>query len=253
MGKLTVLAFITLSILCVSKSQPTGRIVGGSDATDGQFPHQISLRRNGSHTCGGSIISRNYILTAAHCVGAEDENGFYHVYEPELFTIRAGSTNRLIGGVLKQVVEITVHENYGNFINDVALLKLDSPLVFSQNIKAIPLATSDASVGSSVIISGWGRLKTNGDIPIKLQWNTLETISKLKCFTSILMSSDALICLAHTEGNGACNGDSGGPATLNGELIGVAGFVVGGCGTKNPDGYAKVPYHIDWIKQHSDV
>lgn len=47
---------------------PSPRIVGGTRAQTGQFPHQISLRRRGSHTCGGSILSSTYILTAAHCV-----------------------------------------------------------------------------------------------------------------------------------------------------------------------------------------
>ncbi|XP_013112888.1 serine protease SP24D [Stomoxys calcitrans] len=253
MGKFTKSAFLALTILAVATAEPTGRVVGGEDAYEGQFPHQISLRFSGSHICGGSIISRNYVLTAAHCVGAEDENGVYHVDDASYFTIRAGSTNRLMGGVIKQVVEVIVHENYGNFINDVALLKLETPLIYSQNVQAIPLASAEVPVGSTVGISGWGRLKTNGDIPMKLQYNSLEAISKLKCFTSILMSSDALICLAHQAGNGACNGDSGGPATFNGELVGVAGFVVGGCGTNNPDGYAKVFYHRDWIKAHSDA
>lgn len=44
------------------------RVVGGNDAVSKQFPHQISLRRDHSHVCGGSIISDRYILTAAHCV-----------------------------------------------------------------------------------------------------------------------------------------------------------------------------------------
>ncbi|KAM7347493.1 transmembrane protease serine 9-like [Cochliomyia hominivorax] len=253
MGKLTIFTCLTFSLIGLNLAQPIGRIVGGVDAIEGQFPYQISLRLNGSHICGGSIISRNYILTAAHCVGDEDEGEVYHPYDPNLFTIRAGSTNRLMGGVVKQVAKIIVHENYGNFLNDVALLKLESSLVYSDGIKPIPLATAEIPVGSNVVISGWGRLKTGGDSPIRLQWNTLEFISKLQCFTSIFMSSDALICLAHQQDNGACNGDSGGPAVFNGELVGVAGFVVGGCGTKNPDGYAKVFYHVAWIKEHSDL
>lgn len=47
---------------------PTSRIVGGKYAADGQFPHQISLYIFGDFTCGGSIISANYVVTAAHCV-----------------------------------------------------------------------------------------------------------------------------------------------------------------------------------------
>lgn len=78
MGKLAIAFCIVASVLATVSAQPSGRVVGGVDAREGQFPHQISLRRNGSHTCGGSIISRNYVLTAAHCVTYEDEAGAYH-------------------------------------------------------------------------------------------------------------------------------------------------------------------------------
>ncbi|XP_037942627.1 serine protease SP24D-like [Teleopsis dalmanni] len=253
MFKPTIVALLYFAFVGVISANPTGRIVGGIDATEGQFAHQISLRYSGSHICGGSIISRNYILTAGHCVGDEDEDGIYHVDDPKYYTIRAGSSNRLSGGVVIAVETITVHESYGNFLNDVALLKLSTPLIYSANIKAIPLASSEVTPGEKVIISGWGRLKTGGDIPLKLQWTTLEAISKTKCLTTIGMFSDTLICLAHDPNFGACNGDSGGPAIYNGELVGVAGFVVGGCGSRNPDGYAKVFYHVEWIKKHSDL
>lgn len=68
-----VAPLITLSF--AAPGSPQGRIVGGVDATLGQFPHQISLRQSGSHICGGSIISRDVILTAAHCVSTQLSDG----------------------------------------------------------------------------------------------------------------------------------------------------------------------------------
>lgn len=168
-------------------------------------------------------------------------------------SIRAGSLDRFSGGVLINVKEVQVHENYTSFWNDVALLHLERPLIFSSQIQAIPLATDETPAGSPVIVSGWGRLVTGGDVPRTLQWNTLSAITKRSCGLSIGVYRDNMLCLAHESGNGACNGDSGGPAILNGEIVGIAGFVVGGCGSSSPDGYAKVFYHRDWIIQHANL
>lgn len=168
-------------------------------------------------------------------------------------SIRAGSLDRFSGGVLINVEEVIVHENYSSFWNDVALLKLERSLIFSNQIAAIPLATEDTPAGSPVIVSGWGRLVTDGDVPRTMQWNTLSAISKRSCLLSIGVYKDNMLCLAHEAGNGACNGDSGGPAILNGEIVGIAGFVVSGCGSSNPDGYAKVFYHRDWIIEHANL
>lgn len=59
-----ILAFVALV-----NGVPSARVVGGVNAEIGQFPYQVSLQRSdGSHTCGGSILDENFILTAAHCV-----------------------------------------------------------------------------------------------------------------------------------------------------------------------------------------
>ena len=62
------IALVTSALLRVAKADDIDGIVGGTMATPGQFPHQISLQSYGSHICGGSIISDRHILTAAHCV-----------------------------------------------------------------------------------------------------------------------------------------------------------------------------------------
>lgn len=146
--------------------------------------------------------------------------------------------------------DVIVDQEYANFLNDLALLKINEDIEFTENVQPIELETKEIPIESKVIISGWGHLETKGKCPLILKWNTLETISQQSCAKKIFRNSPALLCLAHTKGNGACNGDSGGPAVFDGKLVGVAGFVTLGCGTTKPDGYAKVSYNIDWIKNH---
>lgn len=170
-------------------------------------------------------------------------------YPTYMFKVRVGSTNRLAGGKIIGISNIAVHPNYGNFLNDVAVMTLSEPIVESQTVKAIKLGSTEVPAKESVIISGWGRLTTGGILPTYLQYNRLVAITTEECDDSIGMGYDSLICLAHPPDNGACNGDSGGPAVYNSELVGVAGFVYGGCGSGFPDGYAKVFHHKDWISE----
>uniref|UniRef100_A0A1B0G8X1 Peptidase S1 domain-containing protein n=1 Tax=Glossina morsitans morsitans TaxID=37546 RepID=A0A1B0G8X1_GLOMM len=193
---LNVIALFVTVVAC-ALAVPSGRVVGGTDAEDGQFKYQISLQHfNGVHTCG------------------------------------------------------VVNENYGNFVHDLALLELEEPLEFCDKIQPIELATEEVPSGGDIIVSGWGRLYNNGPIPNHLQWTTLKAMTTEECrpyFADLEPNIDALICLAHGSNHGVCNGDSGGPATYKGKLVGVASFVMDGCGSTNPDGYAKVSHHYDWI------
>ncbi|XP_073829467.1 serine protease SP24D-like [Musca autumnalis] len=250
-----MLRFVVVAVLMAvgavsALPNPDGRIVGGVDAEVGQFPHQVSLQReDGSHTCGGSIINKWSILTAAHCVVVGDG---VEPYPAHYFQVRVGSIQRMVGGKLLKIKRIIVNKTYGNFLNDVALLILETPLTWTDNIKPIEMADEEVPTGSDVIISGWGRLYHGGPIPQRLQWNTVKALTTDQCNDAIGWGYDSLICLSHPADNGACNGDSGGPATYNGKLVGVAGFVVGGCGTANPDGYAKVAFHKNWILENME-
>lgn len=246
---LLVPALILLaSSSCWAAPSIDGRVVGGVDASYAQFPHQISLRYRGSHNCGGSIVARSWVLTAAHCVTTTDSSGALQTYAAKDLNVRAGSNDRFSGGIINQVVEVIVHEDYGNFLNDVALLRLETPFIYSDSVQAIDLPKKNTPDDVDIIISGWGRLTHGGDLPRYLQWNTLKSLSLEECQARISYGYPNILCLSHEANNGACNGDSGGPALYNNEIVGIAGFVYTGCGTSYPDGYARVYSFVDWIK-----
>ncbi|XP_053949099.1 serine protease SP24D-like [Anastrepha ludens] len=234
------------------QEKPSLRIVGGQNAAEGQFPFQVSLEDNesGLHVCGGSIISANYVVTAAHCV--TNEQGV--VYPVTKIIVRAGTTQIRKDSVVVGIAQITPHPQYLNpQNNDIALLRLTCPLTFSDRIKAIPLASADPPTSATVIISGWGRTSTDGPPATQLQYNTLRPITNAECRKYFSDVPQTVLCLAHTAGNGACYGDGGGPAIYNGNLVGVANFIFYQCGSNKPDGYASISSFRNWLRQNSDV
>lgn len=132
------------------------------------------------------------------------------------------------------------------FWNDVALIELNDAFTFYDTIQPVALDASEPPIGASVIISGWGCLSTKGSLPNELQYSNLSVAPSSACDSSII-NYDGFVCLTHSSDSGACHGNSGGPATYNGKIIGIANFVFGDCGSSHTDGYASISYFYDWI------
>jgi trypsin len=99
------------------------RIVNGTEAEDGEFPFIVSIRisSTGQHNCGGSIISPDYILTAAHCA----------LSQPSKYSVQYG-TNQLSasGSNIVSVVKVVPHERFNPFVStefDIAVMKVSRP------------------------------------------------------------------------------------------------------------------------------
>ena len=146
------------------------RIVNGENAPE-PIPWQVSLWKKGKFYCGGTILDEKTILTARHCVFfSHDLKG--HI---ERTLVMAGSTNLYGGGISVPVDRFILLNDYmfdhnysvleeNEADHDLAILKLTTPLTFSDHIKPICLPTEDLTIpyGMECIISGFGATADRG-------------------------------------------------------------------------------------------
>ncbi|XP_055609020.1 chymotrypsin-2-like [Uranotaenia lowii] len=218
------------------------RVVGGQEAKPGSAPYQVSLQGLFGHSCGGAIIGDQWVLTAAHCVQGSVSG----------MQVLVGTNSLKEGGRKYKPSKFIVHSRYNKpqFHNDIALIKLTDKIQFSDDIKVIGYSEKVVPVNSTLVLTGWGRTSTNGPIPTKLQTIELNYVPYEECRKLHGDSEDVdigHICTLNKVGEGACNGDSGGPLTYNGKLVGVVNFGVP-CARGYPDAYARVSYYHDWIR-----
>ncbi|XP_032671250.1 chymotrypsin-1-like [Odontomachus brunneus] len=221
-------------------------IVGGNMASQGQFPHQVSLQENGYHNCGGSIISDRHIVTAAHCISQNSAR---------TMTVVTGTNNLQNGGQVHRVKCIQVHEGYipNIFANDIALITLAQPMTFHGLQRPISLASADYATGQThCMISGWGRLGANANMPTMLQYVDTMALTRNDCVRAHPRTTAKQICTFNSYGKGACMGDSGGPLICNGQLVGVVSFGRP-CAVGVPDVFTNVAYYRDWIQQRQQM
>nr|DAA64580.1 TPA_exp: chymotrypsin 5 [Locusta migratoria] len=234
-----------------------GRIVGGSAASRGQFPHQAAVIMDDSYLCGGSLISTSVVLTAGHCA-----SGFSTWAVSLGGNRRSGSED---GRITITTRSATVHSGYSSvtLTNDVAVIFLGTNVDLTTYIQLVNLPSRSQAgntfEGQSVTVSGWGLTADNGNTADALQYTTLSVISNSLCssyYGSSIVSST--LCATGSNRQSTCNGDSGGPMVIGSQgsytLVGVVSFVSGrGCSSGDPSGYARVTSFLDWISSTAGV
>lgn len=140
--------------------------------------------------------------------------------------------------------------------NDLAVLRLKTPIRYSRFVQPIPLSSVQIGEKVPVVVSGWGRLNlTSSGAPNVLQHLNLVTVSNTYCHdvnggSSFEKVTDDTLCTLTKRGEGMCYGDSGSPLAANGGLVGIVSWGIKPCATGAPDVFTRISSYVDWI---SDV
>ncbi|XP_039541724.1 trypsin isoform X2 [Pimephales promelas] len=234
------------------------KIVGGQDATAGSWPWQVSIQSDyfGGHFCGGSLINKDWVLSAAHCFQSSS-----------MGTIMIYLGRRSQSGLNpyeenRTAIQFINHPNYDNPSddNDIALLQLSSSVTFSDYIRPVCLAAAGSVfvADTESWVTGWGLLQAGGtQIPDILQEVMIPIVSNSDCDNAYgggITSNMICAGLLNQGGKDSCQGDSGGPlVSRNGSQwiqSGIVSFGKGCANPKYPGVYGRVSRYQDWINSY---
>nr|XP_002716708.1 enteropeptidase [Oryctolagus cuniculus] len=236
------------------------RIVGGTNANEGAWPWIVALHYNGQLLCGASLVSRDWLVSAAHCVYGRN-------MEPTRWTAILGlhMTSNLTSPhiVTRRIDEIVINPHYNERRknSDIAMMHLEFKVNYTDYIQPICLPEENQvlSPGKNCSIAGWGRLIYQGLTADILQEAEVPLLSNEKCQQQMPEYSitENMVCAGYEEGGiDTCQGDSGGPLMCQENnrwfLAGVTSFGYQCARPNRPGVYVRVPRFTEWIKNFLD-
>merc|ERR1719447_2385570 len=241
------------------------KIVGGQETEVNEWPWQIGMVWSGSSSvfCGATVISDEWILTAAHCTDGTN---------PADIQVLLGEHDYWDdndGQVRMAITEIINHPDYDSSTTDqdFSLLRMADRINWAANPNIRPACLPEYTAGDydqwMSTVTGWGTTSSGGSTSNVLLEVDVQVISNSECNGAYGGITHNMICAQDASGNGgsdACQGDSGGPLVSCGadgncgttpgqnyELIGVVSYGIGCAEADFPGVYARTTAALDWI------
>ncbi|KAM3936964.1 serine protease ami-like [Leptodactylus fuscus] len=238
-------AVVVLLSIARTECFPRGRILGGSESRLNSRPYMVSLQVDGTHICGGLLISDEWVLSAAHC----KPNSVNKTLQAVLGTIALSKPQKIYN-----IDTMIIHPQYNRTTkhHDLLLVKLPEKVPLMNSIHPLPYQTEDIVIDEKTLclVAGWGKIKNTGKKPDNLNEAWVPVISPKTCNRADYYHGDItpnMIC-AGDKKRDSCEGDSGGPLICNGVATAIvsSGFSV--CGNlKRPGIYTLIFPYKYWI------
>ncbi|OCT59126.1 serine protease 27 [Xenopus laevis] len=257
---------VTEAAVECGRRQLLNRIMGGQDSKPGMWPWQVMFYSKDFELCGGTLITNNWVVSAAHCFNSTNPPSFYNVYLG-VYQISEPNGNE----VVMEIKRFIVHPNYTSpeFGFDIALVELSRGANYTNYIQPVCLPSVGLTLptGLQCWVTGWGNIASNVTLPDPntLQEVAVPLIGSEKCNTlfqvpspldpnTYVISNDMLCAGYINGGKDSCQGDSGGPLVCaeanHWYLVGVVSFGVG-CGQPNRPGvYTRLNAYLGWIESY---
>uniref|UniRef100_A0A182R569 Peptidase S1 domain-containing protein n=1 Tax=Anopheles funestus TaxID=62324 RepID=A0A182R569_ANOFN len=251
---------------------PSGLPKHSSEAIRGEFPWHVAIYqidyRIPVYSCGGSLISNRYVLTAAHCV-VNSNNGY--TLSPENFLLQIGyhELGLAVQGCSQElgVKQVYVHPQFrtGTYRHDLAIIELERPVRFNDRVLPVCLDTDEEDPSSFYRqigkVPGWGYTEFD-EVSTSLRMSEVPIVNYTRCLASnpeVFSNTiyDGMFCAGYANGTNVCNGDSGGGfvtyRNARWELQGIVSFTalrdteMAVCDTKQYAAFVKLRYYRGWI------
>jgi hypothetical protein len=233
-------------------TESASAVIGGQESPPHAWPWHVEVRTLGDYRCGGALVDRDWVITAAHCVD---------FLEPSTVTIVAGSHDITVSEPTDQVRSanaLFLHPQFNSptsFSNDIALIRLASPVTLTPEVQLLRLAQGDDGPGQFGMLTGWGDILQGSTSMPQLQETRVPIKPNSSCNSAPTLFRDLNaneLCAGFVDGSrGGCHGDSGSALVVVGndgrwEHAGIVSWGAPHCSSYTV--YARTTSHLAWIQ-----
>ncbi|KAM9062292.1 chymase [Sarcophilus harrisii] len=240
-----LLLLLLLLTFLLSHETRADEIIGGKESRPHSRPYMafLSIKRNKSwYSCGGFLIRRDFVMTAAHCAG-------------DSIRVILGAHNITNSERTWQDINVKrqIHHpkyNEQNLLNDIMLLKLEKKASLTEAVTILPLGSRSNSIspGQECLAVGWGWTGPRGPPSDTLQEVELTVMNRSDCKVFRNFDARSQLCVGNPNSwKSVFFGDSGGPLVCSGVAQGIASYAM--LNAKPPSGFTRIAHYRSWINK----